>query len=93
MSNSSSSSSASGGIGLGGIVFIVFLVLKLAEIGPVATWSWWWVTCPLWGPVVLVLGIITVVFLVSLTVIGIAALCGKKINIKKKNLTFTLDKR
>lgn len=29
-------------------VFIVFLVLKLAEIGVVASWSWWWVTSPLW---------------------------------------------
>ena len=23
---------------------------KLAEIGVVATWSWWWVTSPLWIP-------------------------------------------
>lgn len=27
-------------------LFIVFLVLKL--IGTIS-WSWWWVTCPLWG--------------------------------------------
>jgi hypothetical protein len=47
---SSKSSSASSGIGLGGLVFVVFLVLKLAEIGKVATWSWWWVTSPLWIP-------------------------------------------
>lgn len=32
------------------MVFIVFLILKLAEIGQVATWSWWWVTAPLWMP-------------------------------------------
>lgn len=30
------------------LVFLVFLVLKLAEVGAVADWSWWWVTCPLW---------------------------------------------
>lgn len=36
------------GIGLGTIIFIIFLILKLCEIGPVATWSWWWVTSPLW---------------------------------------------
>ena len=35
-------------IGLGGFVFLIFLILKLADIGVVATWSWWWVTCPLW---------------------------------------------
>lgn len=43
-----SSSNSSGGIGICGLLFIVFLVLKLAGIGAVATWSWWWVTCPLW---------------------------------------------
>lgn len=36
------------GIGLGTIIFIIFLILKLCEIGSVATWSWWWVTSPLW---------------------------------------------
>jgi hypothetical protein len=35
-------------IGLGGLVFAIFLFLKLAGIGIVATWSWWWVTSPLW---------------------------------------------
>jgi len=33
------------------ILFIVFVVLKLAEVGPIANWSWWWVTAPLWIPV------------------------------------------
>lgn len=53
---SESKSSASGGIGLAGAVFVVFLVLKLAEIGSVSSWSWWWVTSPLWIPAGLVLG-------------------------------------
>ena len=35
-------------IGLIEIVFLVLLVLKLAGIGAVAAWSWWWVTAPLW---------------------------------------------
>lgn len=59
-----SSSSASGGISLLGLVFIVFLTLKLAEIGTVATWSWWWVTAPLWGPLVFVLVIIAIAALI-----------------------------
>jgi small Trp-rich protein len=44
-------------IGLPGLIFIVFLILKLAEIGPVAHWSWWWVTSPLWivGGIALIL--------------------------------------
>lgn len=60
---SDTKSTASSGIGLTGLVFVVFLVLKLAEIGVVATWSWWWVTSPLWipfafaGALVIVVGI------------------------------------
>jgi len=40
----------SSGIGLGGAIFIVFLVLKLTGT---IDWSWWWVTAPLWAPIVL----------------------------------------
>ena len=38
-----------GGIGILGAFFLLFVTLKLTEIGPVAEWSWWWVTSPLWG--------------------------------------------
>ena len=41
-----------------GLLFILFLGLKLAGIGQVAKWSWWWVTAPLWGGPVLVIGIV-----------------------------------
>lgn len=57
---------ASSGIGLGSMVFIVFLVLKLAEIGPVAEWSWWWVTSPLWIPIALIIGVIAVIGIIAL---------------------------
>lgn len=50
------------GIGLLGAVFLVFLTLKL--IG-VITWSWWWVTAPLWGGLALALVIIVVTLLVT----------------------------
>jgi len=40
-------------LSLPAMVFIVFLVLKLAEIGVVATWSWWLVCAPLWIPPVM----------------------------------------
>lgn len=33
------------------VVFLIFLILKLCNV---ITWSWWWVTAPLWGCVVLV---------------------------------------
>lgn len=35
-----------------GLLFILFVGLKL---GNVITWSWWWVTIPLWGGSALVL--------------------------------------
>jgi succinate dehydrogenase hydrophobic anchor subunit len=53
---------ASSGIGLSTIVFLIFLVMKLAEIGVVATWSWWWVCSPLWIPVLMALGVVVIVF-------------------------------
>jgi hypothetical protein len=51
-----------GGLGIGTILFLIFLTLKLAEVGPVAKWSWWWVTSPLWIPFALV-GIIAAVLI------------------------------
>jgi hypothetical protein len=50
---------------LGIILFVVFLVLKLTKT---IDWSWWWVTSPLWVPVLVfwvlfsILGIVTILF-------------------------------
>lgn len=63
----------SGGIGLCGALFITFLVLKLCKV---ITWSWWWVTAPLWGPTALVLGIVIVFLVVALIVAIIMAIFG-----------------
>ena len=38
------------GIGFPGALFITFLVLKLTGV---IAWSWWWVTAPLWGTVLI----------------------------------------
>lgn len=43
---SKNSSSSSSGIGFFGAFFLVLLVLKLTET---ISWSWWWITAPLWG--------------------------------------------
>ncbi len=53
-----SNSSASGGIGLGGVLFVVFLVLKLTHL---IDWSWWWVTAPIWIPVLFVIVVLAVI--------------------------------
>jgi len=45
------------------VVFIVFLVFKLAEIGVVASWSWWWVFAPLWIPAAGVIAVLMVWFI------------------------------
>lgn len=50
-------------------VFLVFLFLKLAEIGQVTTWSWWWVTSPLWIPLAIVV-IIMIVVVVAAIILG-----------------------
>jgi len=31
-------------------VFLIFMVLKLCHV---IDWSWWWVTAPLWGVLLL----------------------------------------
>lgn len=49
-----------GGIGIFGLLGVIFITLKVLEIGPVATWSWWWVTAPLWGGFVLAVFILIV---------------------------------
>jgi hypothetical protein len=58
------STGAGSGTGICGLVFIVFLVLKLTETGVVASWSWWWVTAPLWVPVITVLAVAIVFFII-----------------------------
>ena len=54
------------GISISGLWFITFLVLKLVGV---IDWSWWWVTAPLWVPMILVI-IIILVFLVIAAVDG-----------------------
>jgi len=37
---------------------VAFIVLKLCGV---IDWSWWWVTCPFWGPLMVVLAVLLVV--------------------------------
>jgi hypothetical protein len=41
-----SNSNSSSGVGFFGLMFLIFMTLKLTGY---ITWSWWWVTAPLWG--------------------------------------------
>jgi hypothetical protein len=46
-----------GGISLGTVLFIIFLILKLTGT---ITWSWLWVTAPLWIPVAIVVAFLII---------------------------------
>lgn len=50
------------------VMFLIFMTLKLAEVGQVALWSWWWVTAPLWIPLSVGLVLILVIGLLALIV-------------------------
>ena len=58
----SKDNSQSGRIGIFGAMFLIFLTLKLTHF---IDWSWWWVTAPLWGSVILVGLIIALAFLID----------------------------
>jgi hypothetical protein len=52
-------SKSSNGLGIGTILFLIFMVLKLTNY---IDWSWWWVTAPLWIPII-ILGIVGLIAL------------------------------
>ena len=52
------------------LLFLVFLVLKLTEV---ITWSWWWVTAPLWIPPAITIGLTGLVLALGIAVALIAA--------------------
>ena len=59
-------------------VFIVFLIMKLAEIGQVKDWNWWWVTSPLWGGLALGLAVLILAYVAIVIVAGIKKLRKNK---------------
>jgi hypothetical protein len=50
------------GLGIGMILFLIFMTLKLT--GHI-TWSWWWVTAPLWIPISAAVLIMGIAFLIA----------------------------
>lgn len=56
-------SNSNNGISFLGLLFLVLLTLKLT--GNI-TWSWFWVTAPLWGSIVGFLFIISILLLIAL---------------------------
>jgi hypothetical protein len=60
MSDNNNYSANSSGVALMSLLFILLFMLKLLNVTVVTTWSWWWVTAPLWAPTALALGILAI---------------------------------
>ena len=73
MSENNKNTVLGGGLTFLQALFLVFLVLKLTGKTVVATWSWWWVTAPLWCG----LAIVLVILLIGLLFIGLSTLLKK----------------
>lgn len=63
---------SSGGVGFLGLLALVFITLKLCGV---IAWSWWWVLAPLWIPFFLCVGIFTIILLVMIGAVIMAACC------------------
>lgn len=70
---SKTSGAVGGGLTFLEVLFLIFLVLKLTGKTVVASWSWWWVTAPLWGG----LAIVFVILLIGLLFIGLSILLNR----------------
>jgi len=57
---------------LGGFLGVSFIVLKLCGV---INWSWWWVLAPFWGPIALVLVILSAIVLLPLAFFAVVAVC------------------
>jgi hypothetical protein len=79
--------SAGGGISFLSLLFLLFLGLKLTGV---ISWSWWYVTMPLWGGWALILGILLIAAVGGLIVFGIMALHALIKDAKRRK---TIDKR
>jgi hypothetical protein len=56
---------------IAGTIFIVFLVLKLLHK---ITWSWWWVTSPLWIDAAATIALVLMLSFFGLSAFGIIRL-------------------
>jgi hypothetical protein len=69
------------GMSLSMVLFLIFLILKLT--GNI-TWSWWWVTCPLWIGAGLMLVTIFGAFIVGFLFFFILGIKNKIVSLLSK---------
>ena len=65
MEETRNTSATLGSVGFFDLLFLVFLVLKLTNV---ITWSWWWVTAPLWAPICAVIAFLILFGLFAITI-------------------------
>lgn len=58
-----SSPGSTGGLTFDGVLFLIFLVLKLTGL---IDWSWWWVTAPIWIPLLVIAAVLLVAAIIGL---------------------------
>jgi len=75
----SKGNSSNNGVGMYGLTFIALLVLKLTNV---IDWSWWWITCPLWGGA-------AISFIIAIILIIVAIKKGAK---KRETLNDRINK-
>ena len=73
MSENNKNTAIGGGLTFLQVLFLIFLVLKLTGKTVVASWSWWWVTAPLWGG----FAIVAVIWIIIIIILGLATLLNK----------------
>lgn len=52
-----------GGLGIGTILFLIFMILKLCGV---ISWSWWWITAPLWIPIAIIIIVVICMFIITI---------------------------
>lgn len=73
----SKESNSSSGLGVAGLLGVAFVVLKLTHV---IDWSWWWVTCPFWGGVVIVIAIFLIIGIIWLIAEGASEIKRNRIS-------------
>lgn len=58
----------------GGFMFLLFIVFLILKLTNVITWSWWWVTAPLWAGLALGLAFGVIFIIIGLILIIIKAM-------------------
>ena len=51
--------------------FLIFIILIILKLTNVITWSWWWITSPLWLPIAIGLGIAGLAVLLAIIFVAI----------------------